>query len=63
MKRSISTFIKLEDAIEIVMTLASENVISEHKALNDAEVLVPMREQQLAAIDTVQDFFVNNVFD
>jgi hypothetical protein len=56
-------FVKLEDAIEIVMTLASENIISEHEALNDAEVLVPMREQQLAALDTVQDFFVNNVFD
>lgn len=56
-------FIKLEDAIEIVMSLAAENVISEHEASQDAEVLVPMREQQLAALGTVEDFFVNNVFN
>jgi hypothetical protein len=55
-------FMKVEDAIEIVMTLASENVISEAEAMNDSEVLVPMREEQLLALDTVQDFFMNNVF-
>jgi hypothetical protein len=53
----------LEDAIEIVMTLASDNVLDEDEASQDPEILVPEREKQLEAIDVVHDFFVNNVFD
>lgn len=46
--------INQEDAFEIVITLASENILSEEEASLDPEVLVPERERQLAAIAEVQ---------
>ena len=51
----------LEEAIGIVMDLARENVIEEHYADED-EGMLAMRKQQLAAIDTVEEFFNNQVF-
>jgi hypothetical protein len=55
-------FIKLEDAIEIVMDLARQNVIEEHYADEDKGMRA-MREQQQEAIGVVEDHFTNNVWD
>ncbi len=44
----MSNFMRLEDAIEIVLELATDNVL-------DA--------RQEIALATVEDFFVNNVFE
>ena len=54
-------FIKLEDAIEIVMDLARENVIGEEYISEDEEMR-PVREDQLEAIKVVEDHFTNNVW-
>ena len=53
-------FMKLEDAIEIVVSLASENVLEECEVSQDPEILAPEREKQLTAIALVQEFFVSN---
>lgn len=55
-------FMSLEDAIELVLELASQNVLNEDQVQNDGE-LKAEREKQLTAIGTVEDFFTNNVFD
>ena len=49
-------FITLEKAIEIVLDLARQNIIEDPEMEDQAA-------RQEAAIDTVEDFFVNNVFD
>ena len=49
-------------AFEIVMDLARENVIEPHYAEQD-EALSEMREKQLEALDMVDYFFTNNMFD
>jgi len=54
-------FIKLEDAIEIVMDLARENVIEDYYARED-EGMRAVREDQLEAIAVVEDHFTNNVW-
>ena len=51
-------FVKLDRAIEVVMDLARENVLTEGD-VNDGEDLEEAREEQLASIDTVDDFFAN----
>lgn len=53
---------RLEAAIEIVLGLACENVIEEHYAREDDD-MAALRAEQLEALATVEDFFVNNVFD
>ena len=54
-------FIKLEDAIEIVMDLARENVIGEEYISKDLGMRA-VREDQLEAIKVVEDHFTNNVW-
>ena len=50
-------FVNLEDAIEIVLELARQNVLEPDGDANlEAEC-----ERQLEAIRTVEDFFANNV--
>ena len=49
-------FITLEKAIEIVLDLARRNIIEDPDMKDQAA-------RQEAAIDTVEDFIVNNVFD
>jgi hypothetical protein len=56
-------FVDLYEAIEIVLQLARMGALDEKEASQDPEVLEPMRQRQEAAIDTVQDFVKNNVFD
>jgi len=51
---------RIEDAIEIVMSLARENVLEERQC--DDEQMVADRLEQLEAIGTVEDFFTNVVF-
>ncbi len=53
-------YIKLEDAIDIVMDLANDAL--EVIESNGLETMAD-RDKKQAAIDTVHDFFVNNVFD
>jgi hypothetical protein len=54
--------IDLEEAIEIVIALASESVIGDDVLANDPH-LEYERDHQQEAIKTVEDFFTNNVFD
>ena len=54
-------FVKLEDAIETVLDLAKENVIDPRDARDNDMPLE--HERQQACIDTVEDFFVNHVFE
>ena len=51
---------KIEEAIEIVMSLARENVLEERQC--DNEQMIAARLEQLEAIGTVEDFFTNVVF-
>lgn len=53
-------FIKLEEAIEIVIGLARENILEERQC--DDEEMVEGREKQIAAVDTIEDYFINHVF-
>jgi hypothetical protein len=46
-------FIKMEEALEIVLDLARQNVVADPDMTDEAE-------KQKAAIDTVEDFFVND---
>jgi len=52
---------QIEDAIEIVLSLARDEVIDERDC--DDEEMLKGREDALEAIATVEDFFVNVVFD
>ena len=51
----------LEDAIEIVLSLARDEVIDERECTEESEL--SERAKALEAIATVEDFFVNVVFD
>lgn len=53
-------FVKMDRAIELVLELARESIISEQEASQDHEVLNPIRLEQIAACDTLEDFFTNN---
>lgn len=53
---------KLEAAVEIVMSLARENVLDDKEVLEDPELFSGVQKTQQEAIATVEDFFVNNVF-
>jgi hypothetical protein len=55
-------FIKLEEAVDIVMKLATENVLDDGIIANDPHLLDEQARQE-TAIATVEDFFVNNVFE
>ena len=46
----------LNHAVNIVMTLAAEGIISEDEAQQDAEVLEPMRLDQKEALEMVEVF-------
>lgn len=50
-------FVKLERAVEVVLDLARENIISEGDA--DDNDLVQARAEAIASVDTVEDFFTN----
>jgi hypothetical protein len=47
---------KLEQAIEIVLELARQNIIDDPDMREESE-------KQTEATNVVEDFFVNNVFD
>ena len=47
---------KLEDAIEIVLELARQNIIDDPEMQEESE-------KQIEATNVVEDFFVNNVFE
>ena len=53
-------FMKLELAIEVVLELANETLT--RIETNGSETLAE-RDSKQVAIDTVTDFFTNNVFD
>ena len=53
---------KIEEAIETVLSLASEGMIGMDVLINDPHLGDEHKNQQ-EAIDTVHDFFVNNVFN
>lgn len=46
----------LTEASEIVLCLATENIISEREAQEDPEVLVPERERQIKALEMIHEF-------
>lgn len=50
-------FVNLERAMKVTLDLARENVLSEGDAMDND--LQEAREEQLASIDTVDDFFTN----
>ena len=52
-------FVTLERAMKVVLELASQNVIHEQSA-EYYDVLTEVRDEQLAAIQTVEDFFTNH---
>jgi len=52
----------LEDAIETVLEMATESVVDDSVLINDPH-LESLQRQQLESIRTVEDFFVNNVFN
>jgi hypothetical protein len=54
---------KLDEAIEIVLQLARMGAIQDKEVLEDPEILDPEKEKQETAINTVHDYFVNNVFN
>ena len=57
----MSNFMKLEEAIEIVLELTADNVLDDSIIANDPH-LSDEQARQKTAIATVEDFFVNNVF-
>jgi len=57
----MSDFMKLDEAIEIVMELATDSVLDDSIIANDPH-LSDEQARQETAIATVEDFFVNNVF-
>jgi len=61
-KREMMTFMRLEEAIEIVMELATDSVLDDGIIANDPH-LSDEQARQKTAIATVEDFFVNNVFE
>ena len=58
----MSDFMKLDEAIEIVMELATDNVLDDGIIANNPH-LEEEQARQETAIATVEDFFVNNVFE
>lgn len=58
----MSKFMKLDEAIGIVLELASDNVLDDGIIANDPH-LSDEQACQETAIATVEDFFVNNVFE
>jgi len=58
----MSDFMKLDEAVEIVMELATDNVLDDSIIANDPH-LSDEQARQETAIATVEDFFVNNVFE
>ena len=52
----------LSDAIDLVLSLARLEILDEKDVQGDP-VLESVRIKQITAVDTVEDFFVNNVFD
>lgn len=52
---------KIEHAIEIVLDLASHNTYDEK--IETDPILLEEGKKQREAIDTVSDFFTNNVFN
>jgi hypothetical protein len=52
---------RIEEAIEIVIELATSAVIDDDVLVNDPH-LADEQAEQTKAINTVEDFFVNNVF-
>jgi len=58
----MSDFMKLDEAIEIVMELATDSVLDDGIIANDPHLLDEQARQE-TAIATVEDFFVNNVFE
>jgi len=50
-------FVRLERAVEVVLSLAHDNVIGEIEAANND--LSEYRKDQIACVDTVEDFFTN----
>jgi len=52
---------KIEEAIEIVLALARQNILSEEDAEQD-DGLQLQRINQIEATDTIEDFFVNTIF-
>ena len=55
-------FMKLEEAVDIVMELATESVIGDGILVNDTH-LADEKIRQETAIATVEDFFVNNLLE
>lgn len=53
----------LQVALQIVYDLASENILSEKEAMQDKDVLMPIREDQLAALNIFHDMIVNQFGD
>ena len=53
------TFMRLEEAIEIVMELATDSVLDDGIIANDPH-LADEKTRQETAIATVEDFFVNH---
>jgi hypothetical protein len=62
LKGEMMTFMKLDEAIEIVLELATDNVLDDGIIANDPH-LSDEQARQETAIATVEDFFVNNVFE
>jgi hypothetical protein len=52
---------ELGEAIQIVIELATNAMVDDHVLINDPQLLDEQQSQQ-EAINTVEDFFVNNVF-
>lgn len=48
---------KIQIALEIVTSLAAENIIEEQEVSQDPEILGPERAKQLTALETLEDFF------
>ena len=58
----IMEFMKLEEAVDIVMELATESVIGDEIIANDT-LAADEKIRQETAIATVEDFFVNNLLE
>lgn len=52
---------ELGEAIQIVIELATNAMVDDHVLINDPQLLDEQKSQQ-EAINTVEDFFTNNVF-
>jgi hypothetical protein len=57
-----SRFVKLEQAIDIVIELARENTIDKSSSYVEND-MGDTAAKQNAAIDTIEDFFTNVVFE